>query len=171
MKKILALTLAALLLAGCGAAGVKTGVGSVISVAKSKNATADAQGLAQADVTMAAVTFDSAGKIVSVDIDVAQVKVEFDQNGVITTDIAAVQKSKVELGDSYGMKKASNIGKEWYEQIADLEKWMVGKTVDQVKSMKTKDGAPDETDLTSKVTITVSDYQEAVAKAFANANK
>lgn len=177
MKKIIALTLAAVLLAGCGAATVKTGLGHVISIGKSADATAEKAGLAQVDTVMAAVTFDSAGKILGVKIDNAQVKVNFDATGKVTTDKAVAPQTKVELGDNYGMKKASKIGKEWYEQIADLEKWMVGKTVDQVKAMKTKKvddahpNVPDETDLSSKVTVSVQDYQAAVAEALANANK
>ncbi len=59
------------------------------------------------------------------------------------------------------MKSASGIGKEWYEQIAALENWTKGKTVDEVMAMKTKEGeaghpaVPDEADLTSSVTISV----------------
>ena len=174
MKKILALTLVAVLLAGCGAATVKTGVGTVISVAKSADAAADKDGLAESDVTMAAVTFDSTGKILGIDINVAQVKVNFDATGKVTTDLTVAPQTKDELKDAYGMKKSSTIGKEWYEQVNDLEKWMVGKTADQIKTMKIKasdthPGAPDETDLSSKVTISVTDFQEAVAKALANA--
>ena len=176
MKKLLVFTLIAVLLAGCAAGGsVKTGLGHVISINKSKDATADAEGLAQVYTVMAAVTFDKAGKILGVKIDTAQVKVNFDQNGKITTDLNEEQETKVELGDRYGMKKNSGIGREWYEQIAELEKWMIGKTVDQVNSMKTvkKDDAhpavPDEADLKSKVTITVNDYQAAVTEAFENA--
>ena len=37
-------------------------------------------------------------------------------------------------GDACGMKMASSINKEWNEQIAELEKWMAGKTVDEIKS-------------------------------------
>jgi len=130
MKKVLALTLVAVLLAGCGAAAsVKTGLGHTISVAKSKDAAADAEGLAQVDTVMAAVTVDSSKKILGVVIDTAQVIVNFDATGKITTDLNKEQQTKVELGDLYGMKKASSIGKEWYEQIADLEKWMIGKTL------------------------------------------
>ncbi len=176
MKKIIALTLVAVLLAGCGAAtSVKTGLGHNISIAKSKDATAEAEGAAQVDTVMAAVTFDKAGKILSVTIDNAQVKVNFDQNGKITSDLATEPETKVELGDKYGMKKQSGIGREWYEQIAELEKWMVGKTVDQVNAMKTvqKDeshpAVPDEADLKSKVTISVEAYQAAVAEALKNA--
>ena len=73
------------------------------------------------------------------------------------------------------MIKQSGIGREWYEQIAELEKWMIGKTVEQVNSMKVvkKDdehpAVPDEADLKSKVTISVQDYQAAVTEAFENA--
>lgn len=171
MKKVLALTLVAILLAGCGAATtVKTGLGHTVSIASSKDATAEAEGAAQVDTVMAAVSVDKAGKIVSVTIDTAQVKVNFDATGKITSNKDEKPETKVEKGDTYGMKKNSGIGKEWYEQIADLEKWMVGKTVDQVKAMKLNDeGRPAEADLTSKVTIHVNDYIEAVSEAVANA--
>lgn len=181
MKKILVVLLVAVmavsLLAGCSGSAVetKTGVGTVISISKSKAATDEANGLAQADVTMAAVTVDDAGKIVSVDIDCAQVKVEFDAAGALTTDLTAALKTKVELGDDYNMKTYGNAVAEWYEQIASLEAWMVGKTIAEVKAMKTyeKDSShpavPDEADLKTTVTITVQDYIEAVEKAIANA--
>ncbi len=167
MKKVLALTLVAVLLAGCGAAAsVKTGLGHTISVAKSKDAAADAEGLAQVDTVMAAVTVDSSKKILGVVIDTAQVIVNFDATGKITTDLNKEQQTKVELGDLYGMKKASSIGKEWYEQIADLEKWMIGKTVDKITAVQNPADVPD---LKSKVTVTITDYQKAVAEAVENA--
>lgn len=170
MKKVLALTLVAILLAGCGAAtSVKTGLGHVVSIASSQDATAEAEGAAQVDTVMAAVSVDKSGKILGVSIDTAQVNVYFDATGKITSDLSSKPQTKVELGDSYGMKKKSGIGKEWYEEIADLEKWMVGKTVDQVKAMKLNDGKTAEPDLSSKVTISVPDYIEAVSEAVANA--
>ena len=49
-----------------GGAAVKTGLGSVISIAKSTSATADAEALAQADIVSAAVTLDADGKILNV---------------------------------------------------------------------------------------------------------
>mgnify|MGYP000859428366 CR=1 FL=1 len=175
MKKVLALTLVAVLLAGCGAASVKTGLGNTISIDSSKDATADEEGLAQVDTTMAAVTVDSAGKILGVKIDTAQVKVNFDQTGkIITTDKAVELKTKVERGNDYNMKKASSIGKEWFEQIAELEKWMVGKTANDISGLavtKNKEGGsvPSDPDLSSKVTLSVDDYQAAVTEAIANA--
>lgn len=175
MKKVLALTLVAVLLAGCGAATVKTGLGHNISIAKSADAAADKAGVAQVDTVMAAVTFDSAGKILGVTIDNAQVKVNFDATGKVTSDKAVAPKTKVELGNDYGLKKASKIGKEWFEQIAELEKWMIGKTVDEVNALKVKKvdenhtSVPDIADLSSKVTVSVDDYQAAVTEALANA--
>ncbi len=154
----------------------KTGVGNVTSIAKSASATADADALAQADIVMAAVTVDQDNKIVGVQIDNGQVKVNFDAKGTLITDAASKPKTKVELGDEYGMKKASSIGKEWYEQIAALGQWMIGKTIDEVKAMKTapKDeehpAVPAEADLTSSVTISVQDYIAAVEKAIASAD-
>jgi len=52
---------------------------------------------------------------------------------------------------------------------------MVGRTVNEIKAMKTveKDAShpavPDEAELTSLVTISVQDYIAAVAEAYANA--
>jgi uncharacterized protein YcfL len=179
MKKLLAVTLVVLLLAGCGAVTTKTGIGNVVSVAKSVSATAEKAGLAQVDTVMAAVTFDSNNKILDVKIDNAQTKINFDNTGKITTTLtdAKVVKTKVELGDAYGMKAQSKIGKEWFEQIAALEDWMVGKTVDEVKAMKVKKvddahpNVPDVEELKTKVTITVQDYIACVEEALQNANK
>ncbi|HHW47571.1 MAG TPA: hypothetical protein GXX14_03015 [Clostridiaceae bacterium] len=182
MKKLVSALLAVLmlvsimLLTGCGSSGgIKTGLGQTVSIAKSTDATADKDGVAQVDVVMAAVGVDSKGKIVSVTIDTAQTRVAFDAQGKIKSDLQEKPKTKVELGKDYGMIKQSSIGREWYEQIAELEKWMVGKTIDQVKAMKVKavdenhPSVPDEPDLTSKVTISVEDYIAAVEEAVKNA--
>lgn len=65
------------------------------------------------------------------------------------------------------MVRASEIGKEWDEQIAALEEWMIGKTFDQIKAMGLQEsGAPDEPDLVSSVTITVTDYLVALEEAY-----
>jgi len=189
MKKIIIISLALImvlaLVAGCGGGKVEvvgdtqTGLGTVIKISSSTSATVKddepVNGRAQADVIMASVTIDEEGKIISVSIDTAQVRVAFDNEGQLVTDLNAELKTKVELGDDYGMKARSDIGKEWYEQIASLEQWMVGKTIAEVKAMKTfeKDPThlfvPDEADLKTSVTITVESYIKAVEKAVANA--
>ena len=154
---------------------VKVGLGQNISIGKSKSATADATAVAQADVTIAAVGFDADGKVASVTIDVAQTKVAFDKDLKVTTDRAAEVKSKKDLGPDYGMLNASSIGKEWFEQMAAFENWMIGKTVDEIAGLKVKErdeshkNVPDVPELTSSVTITVESYIAAVKEAWENA--
>mgnify|MGYP005841534191 CR=1 FL=1 len=169
-------------LAGCssGPTVTKIGLGHVTSIAKSTDLTTAADGkvtppTAQVDTTFAVVAFDKDGKVVKVSIDTAQSKVAFDDKMQLTTDVKAEGKTKVELGDAYGLGKVSTIKKEWNQQIAELEKWMVGKTVDQIKAMKTKQRdashpkVPDVPELTSLVTITVQDYIAVVEEAWKNA--
>jgi uncharacterized protein YuzE len=158
---------------------VKLGLGHITSVEKSADlGTKDGKEvlpLGQVDTVMAAVGFDKDGKVVSVTIDNAQTKVNYDNKLQLTSDLKAENKTKVELGDAYGMSKASTIGKDWYQQIAELEKWMVGKSVDEIKAMKVKakdeahPAVPDSAELTSLVTVSVENYIAVVEEAFANA--
>jgi len=158
----------------------KVGLGHVTSIASSKDLVVDKNGkvtppVAQVDTTMAAVAFDKAGRVIEVIIDTAQTKVNFDKDLKVTSDLTAENKTKIELGDGYGMRKASSIKKEWFEQIAAFEKWMVGKTVAEIKSLKVKQrdashpSVPDVPELTSTVTMTVQDYIAAVEEAYKNA--
>ncbi len=157
----------------------KLGLGHNVSIAKSKDfSNADGKEVlpvAQVDTVMTATAFDQDGKVVGTLIDNAQTKVNFDAEGKVTSDKAAEIKTKKELGDDYGMRKASQIGKEWFEQATELEKWMVGKTVDEIKAMKvtardeSHPSVPDVPELTSLVTITVQDYIAAVDEAYTNA--
>jgi len=195
MKVSLMLVLVLGLLAGCAGGNnndsgssaaeddngiVKMGIGQNTSIAKSKDLGVDAEGkevlpLGQVDTVMVVAAFDKDGKVVKVTIDNAQTKVKFDKALQLTSDKEAENKTKVELGDEYGMIKASSIKKEWYQQIAELEKWMIGKTVEEVKAMKTvnKDAShpavPDVAELTSLVTVSVQDYVAALEEAFTNA--
>ena len=131
--------------------------------------------MAQVNTYMTAVAVDKDGKVVKSIVDVAQVKVNFDENGVLTTDLAAEVKTKKELKEGYGMVKASSIGKEWFEQMDAFEDWMIGKTADEITGLKVKErdashkNVPDVPELTSSVTITVEGYQSVVAEAMANA--
>lgn len=159
---------------------VKLGLGHKISIAKSKGLGKDKDGkevlpLAQVDTVMAATAFDKDGKVMGTLIDNAQVKVQFDNKGIITTDKKAALKTKVELGDEYGLAKASQIKKEWYQQIAELQKWMAGKTVADIKAMKTvkKDDShpavPDVAELKTSVTVSVEEYLASVEESYKNA--
>ncbi len=154
---------------GTAGAIAKVGLGHIIKTAKSKEAEGDVLAMGQVDNVIAAVGFDKDGKVVKVTIDTAQQSVSFDKDLKVSTDLTAAQETKVERGDKYGMRAASSIGKEWYEQIAELEKWMIGKSVNEIKGMKLNDGKPDVAELTSLVTISVGDYIAAVEDAYNNA--
>ena len=152
----------------------KLGLGQVISIAKSSDKTAEKTAQAQADVTIAAVGFDADGKVASVTIDVAQTKVAFDENMMVTSDKTMEVKSKKDLGPDYGMAKASAIGKEWFEQMEAFENWMIGKTISEITGLTVKQvddnhkSVPDVPELTSSVTISVESYIAAVEEAWTN---
>lgn len=143
----------------------KLGLAIVTSIAKSTDA-GEKEGLAQAYSNYSATTFDAAGKITSCVIDASQSNVNFTKAGKITTDLKAPLQTKVELGEGYGMKKASKIGKEWFEQSDAFSKYVVGKSVDEVKGIAiNEEGVPTGADLTSSVTVHISDFTSMIEKA------
>ena len=192
MKKIIALTLALLLaltaFTGCRATAVvgvtqptettkptetqplgddavKTGLSMTTSLSSSKNAGEEA-GLAQADVTMVAVTVDENGVIVQCVIDGVQAKVNFDSTGAITSDTNADVLSKNQLGTDYGMGKYSPIGKEWNQQAQALADYVEGKTLEEVKGIAiTEEGKAADADLSSSVTIAIAGFIPAIEAA------
>lgn len=149
--------------------GAKTGLAVITSVGSSKDATAEEEGLAQVDSTVVAVLVGEDGKILDCAIDAAQTKINFSAEGKITTDLATEFKSKQELGTDYGMAVASSIGKEWSEQANAFADYVVGKTIEEVKGMALTEGVPSDADLTSSVTIHVTNFIDGVEKAVNNA--
>lgn len=187
----LSLLITAAMLAGCGskpaetaateepkdttavtdtAGEAKTGLGIITTINNSKNAEADANGQVESYSMIAAVLVDADGKLVKIAVDGMQTKIEFDAEGKIVTDLATVFESKVALGDAYGMKKNSGIGKEWSEQIAAFVEYAQGKTVDELKGIAlNEEGRPTGEDLKASVTVHVDDVIAVIEKAAANA--
>lgn len=116
----------------------KLGLAVTTEISKSKDATAEEAGLAQAYSSYAVVTTDTDGKITSCYMDASQSSVNFDTKGVISTDLTVAPKTKQELGYDYGMAKASGIGKEWFEQADAFLAYAVGKTAAEVKGIARK---------------------------------
>ena len=188
MKKILTTLCAVAMLAGCTAGGSKksstnttstkeetpatvmVGTGSVTNVSNKVKEGSDTA--AQFDTTFASVVLE--GNVIKyVYFDVAQDKVTYDATGHVTSD-KTTSMSKKDLGDNYGMKDKSSIKKEWYEQVEALEKWAVGKTVEEVLNMPTtqkdeKHTVPADKDLMTGCTIGVTGFQHALDKAVKNA--
>ncbi|HML36884.1 MAG TPA: hypothetical protein PKA19_05565 [Bacillota bacterium] len=151
------------------ATAVKTGLAVITSAAKSTDA-GDANGVAQADSTIVAVTVDDAGTIVNCAIDAAQTKIEFSKDGKIVTPLDTVFVGKQEMGTDYGMKKGSALGKEWNEEATAFSNYVIGKTVDEVKGIAVdEEGHATVDDLKSSVTIHITDFVDGIEKAVANA--
>lgn len=150
-------------------AGDKLGLAIVDSISKSTDATADAEGLAQAYVHYAVTTTDADGKITSCILNASQGNMNFDATGKITTDLATTYKTKNELKDDYGMRGASAIGKEWFEQAEAFAQYCVGKTSDEVAGIAMDQGVPTDADLAAGCTVHATDFVNVVSKAAANA--
>ena len=152
------------------AGAVKTGLAIVTDVAGSTPAADGAEGVAEFNVTLVAVTVDGKGVIDSCVIDSIKSQVNFGADGSITTDLTAAPATKNELGDAYGMKAYGGAAYEWYEQAQALADYAVGKTVEELKN-----GAVDESgkaadaDLASVATIHLGGFVSAIEKAAANA--
>ncbi len=150
----------------------KIGLGIITQITGSKDVAADADGLAQAYSYYVVTTSNAEGVITSSFVDASIGNVNFNAKGEITTDLAVGPQTKQELKDAYGMKKASGIGKEWYEQANAFATYVTGKTIDQVKGIAvTEDGHAGDADLASSVTVHVGPFIQGVDKAFANAAK
>lgn len=122
--------------------------------------------LAQADTYLAAVAFDADDKVVGAIIDTAQVKIKFDAAGVVTNREDELM-TKQELKEAYGMKKASGIEKEWYEQANALAAMLVGKTAEEISAMPLdEDGYSTDAEVLASVTVNINEYLAVVAEAF-----
>ena len=151
---------------------LKTGLSVSVKISDSVSATAEAAGAAKYDVTLAAVTVDENGRIVSCVIDSIPATVEFDAAGTITSDITAQVLTKNELGDSYGMVAWGGAIAEWDKQVAAVAKYAEGKTVAELKNGDidmTTGKAKDGTDLSSSATIYLAGYVYAIEAAVNNA--
>ena len=163
MKKLLSVVLAAMMILSLTSAFAATGVGSATSV-KVTAATAEAAGSVAVDTYMCAVTLDENGVITAVQFDCVQSKGSFDAAGAVVGEAAIQPQTKNELGEAYGMKAYSPIGKEFSEQMDALAAWCVGKTLDQVLAVYAEDA-----DLKAGCTVYIGTEMAALQKAVANA--
>ena len=123
-------------------------------------------GKAQIDTTFAAIVTDAEGKIVLCRIDCAQNKMDV-TDGAVTT--GNEYPTKMEKGDAYGMVQFGNAIAEWDAQTKAFEEFAVGKTVEEVVGLETKEHnghqvAVDET-LFAGCTMDIVDFKAAVEKA------
>ncbi|MDR1793947.1 MAG: hypothetical protein LBR25_00920 [Erysipelotrichaceae bacterium] len=181
MKKLFLVALTLVLLAGltaCNPSGSSTsektykiGFASVTSMSASDAVGGEEakDGQLQQNVTYALIVLDG-DTIVYLGFDTAQNSAKFDATGTITSDTPKV--TKKELKEGYGMAAVTG-GLEWYEQIAALEEFAVGKTLAEFLAEPTEigeEGHPVFTgDIASSVSISVDAFLEAAEKAGAAA--
>ena len=147
----------------------RTGIGIISRLERSQNA-GDTDGSAEISTVAAAVTVDEGDRIVGCSIDMVEQKLTISNTGSIGSPANTQYTTKKELGDSYGMKAASEIGKEWYEQVESFEQYVTGKTIEEINGIKTDShGYVEDSSLNSSVTISISDFQAALTKAVENA--
>ena len=136
---------------------------SKTSSAASKSA-GEEEGAVQVDSNVAVMT-KNGDVITSCIFDSVQAKASFGADGMVTTEAGSVA-SKNQLGETYGLKAFSPIGKEWNEQVAAFAQYVTGKTAAEIAGIAlTETTAPAEADLASSVTIAMGDFLALIEKS------
>lgn len=128
-------------------------------------ATDDKDVNAEVDLTVVALTLDADGRVTSAIGDMAEPALTIAADGGVTAPDTV--RSKLELGDSYGMRNASSLGKEWYEHSEGYCSYLKGKTEKEVADIPA-DGS--DADLAALCTISIDALQKAAGDAFENAS-
>lgn len=129
-----------------------------VTVAKSGEST-DAK--PQFDIDMAAVTLGGDDRITACLTDTAQAKLTVENS--LFSHAAGKMDTKRGKGDAYGMKQASSIKKEWYEQADAFDAYAVGKTAAELSKLSVGDDG--KTDAISGCTMAISGMRKNVVKA------
>ena len=135
------------------------------SLGSSVEATKEAEGTAQLNSDVTAITVKE-GMVTSCYIDSVQAKVNFDQNGIISTNLEEEIKTKNELGADYGMVAWGGAIAEWDAQAAAFAAYVTGKNAEEIGGISIDEKTvPTEADLSTSVTISIGGFQELLHKA------
>ncbi len=129
-----------------------------VSVAKSGESTEQKP---QFDIEMAAVTLGGNDRITACFTDSAQAKLTIENS--LFSHAAGKMDTKRGKGDAYGMKAASSIKKEWYEQADAFDAYAVGKTAAELAKLSV--GTDGKTDAISGCTMAISGMLKNAVKA------
>ena len=111
---------------------------------------------------------DADGKLAGVTLDELELSVSADGTGKVTTPTDT--RTKRQKGKDYPLAEVSGLKKGWAEQADAFADWLEGKTLEEVKKLKTDaDGKPTDADLLSSCTIAVDRYRDAIVRACENA--
>ena len=176
MKRILCVVLAVLMLCsvclmtGCEAKTLKLGMGVVAAYGSQTDADGETNGSGEANTTVVAVLLDDSGKIVKIDLDMAQTKLGWTAEGVgvVTDDLRTKYEKGTEYNmAAYGKKHDGSEGqpKEWFEQAAAFDAALVGLTADEFNTLMGADGYATGDLVTAGCTIGLDEMVETAAKA------
>ena len=99
-------------------------------------ATDDQDAHVRADITLAALTVDSNGRVTSAIGDMTQPQLTVSADGTVSGPEEPVY-TKNEQGDKYGMREASALHKEWYEHAEGYCSTLKGKTMAEIAAQPT----------------------------------
>lgn len=115
----------------------------------------------QYDVDMAAVTVGKGGRITGCITDTLQATLTAMDNSF--SFVSGTVETKRQKGDGYGMKGASPIKREWYEQANAFDTYAIGKTADELTSTKLSEAGKN--DAIAGCTISVSEMLKNTVSA------
>ncbi|MBE6714268.1 MAG: hypothetical protein E7575_03145 [Ruminococcaceae bacterium] len=128
--------------------------------------TSSSQGTkASQSITVAAVIYDSDGRIIDCEIDCAQSEMNV-EGGMLSGDNTYLTKN--ELGQSYGMSAYSSIKKDWFEQADFFADYVEGMNINDLDIEIDDGGKPADADLLSGCTMGITDMEKALKKAVDN---
>lgn len=143
--------------------GIVTGLGHA-----TKDAEGDEGAAVQFEDNIALLGLDADGAVVASQTDVAQNTVAFTKDGELDGDYAEGTTKKA-LGEAYGMKAASGIEKEWDEQVAFYDEFLVGKKAEEIAGIELDDKTvPTDPTLLTGATIALGDIKAATEEALNN---
>ena len=127
-------------------------------------ATDDKDVNAQVDVSIVALTTDADRRVTSAIADMAEPALTVVSDGGVTAP--DLVKTKLELGEDYGMRGASALGKEWYEHSEGFCDALKGKTRTEIAGLSGENA-----DLKALCTIDITDLQKAALDALTLSDK
>ena len=139
-------------------------LGIVVSAGESHDATADANGVLEAESAFCAAALDADNKVVASVSDALAVSASFDTKGVVSDDTKKDTTTKLEAGANYGMVAYGNAKKEWFEQAAIFDAECIGKTADEISALVVN-GKGNSDIQSAGCTIYITDMAKAAQKA------
>lgn len=113
------------------------------------------------DITAAAL---SSGEVTAIDIDTVVGSVSFDKNGKSSESPKEIT-SKRQKGDDYGLDASDETTKDWFEQVDELKKLIIGKNADEILALEASDGKGNSEVQKASCTIVISGIIKSAAKA------